>query len=284
LGVGAGPAGEGVLIYELTTSRGPACLAGSALPCADWASAYGAVTTSLAQWAGGGFLFAAYATRAFDPWPARAAAAAAGASLFSELVALDVGTAPFTPREAWKLSSDRSFEGRPVQVAAIISNVVVDEASGLVVFAAVRNATAANASAGAEGAWERVMVAVAGESGEVVWVFPAEGRDLLDPSPRIAAGGAVETLRLAISGAAVAFCGVRPRNASSEGYVGVGAVDLAGGALVGRQCACARARARVRLRARERKPAQLRECGGRTRARLFARAPPRMMDTTKINN
>jgi len=115
----------------------------------------------------------------------------------------------------------------PVFVTAVVSNLVVSEA-GVLFFVAVRNATAPQADSGG---WERVMLAVDGTAGEVLWSFPPTG-DLFDPAPRLQPGQDLQTVSLALTRAAVIFCGALPRNASIDGDFGIGAVSAAGGELV----------------------------------------------------
>ena len=113
----------------------------------------------------------------------------------------------------------------PVLVIAVLSNIVVS-ASGVLYFAAVRNATRQGDGCG----WERTIIAV-DPDGEVLWQYPPTG-DLLDPSPRLQSGQDLQTFSIAVSDTAVVFCGLRPRNTTVDGDIGFGAVDATGGQLV----------------------------------------------------
>ena len=137
----------------------------------------------------------------------------------------------------WKLSTDLRVLDAPISLVAVLSNVVVS-AAGVLYFAAVRNATVAGSPRG--GDWERILLAVDGSSGNVLWMYPSAG-DLLDPSPRLRSGEDLQLLSLSLAQAALVFCGTRPKNSSIVGDVGIGAVDLAGGDLVS-GCAPARQR------------------------------------------
>lgn len=225
---------EGIqpILQHIWSSLPIDCDGSNGILCSDWNTGYGVMITSLIFWntallpdtvplvpsTTGSILFAAYPLVALDPWPNVTDILILNSNQpLTELIAINTTN----DSEIWKLSTDIRSN---IPIVAIVSNLVVSN-TGIIYFAAVKNTTDSEGNV----QWERILVSIDGKTGSVLWI---SSNNIFIPSSFLNPGDELELLSLSLTSTALVYCGLRPSNSTDNGNFGLGAVDIAGGALV----------------------------------------------------